>query len=88
LWATEVLPHLPANLDQQARIRGAFQRRRALACAADLLRARLAALLLSTSLQHLGAWALLADLAEISALAWHKRLRRSSAFLLWLLGER
>jgi hypothetical protein len=87
LWATEIVPHLPPDLDEQARILGAFQRRRALACASDLLRALLASVLLTTSLQHLGAWAVLADVAAISAPAWHKRLIRSSAWLLWLLGE-
>jgi hypothetical protein len=35
--------------------------------------ALLAAVLLTTSLQHLGAWAVLADVADISAVAWHKR---------------
>jgi hypothetical protein len=87
LGATEIVPHLPPDRDEQARILGAFQRRRALACATDLLRALLASVLLRTSLQHLGAWAVLADVADISAPAWHKRLIRSSAWLLWLLGD-
>lgn len=87
LWATEVLPQLPADLDQKAPSLGAFQRRRAIACASDLLRALLASVLLATSLQHLGAWALLVGVADISAPAWQKRLLSSSAFLLWLLGE-
>jgi DDE family transposase len=87
LWTTEIVPHLPADLEAQARILGAFQRRRALASATDLLRALLAAVLLTTSLQQLGAWAVLADVADISAPAWHKRLLRSSAWLLWLLAE-
>lgn len=87
LWDSEVVPHLPADLDAQARALGAFRRRRAIACASDLLRGLLASVLLASSLQHLAAWALLADLADISAPAWQKRLVRSSAFLLWLLGE-
>lgn len=87
LWATEVVPHLPPELEQQARILGAFQRRRAVACATDLLRAVLAAVLVATSLQHLGAWALLAGVADISAPAWHKRLIRSRPWLHWLLTE-
>jgi hypothetical protein len=87
LWASEVVPHLPPDLEQQARILGAFQRRRALACATDLLRAVLAAVLVATSLQHLGAWALLAGVADISAPAWHKRLIRSRPWLAWLLAE-
>jgi hypothetical protein len=87
LWSTEIVPHLPPDLEQQARFLGAFQRQRALKCATDLLRALLAAVLLSSSLQHLSAWALLSDVADISAPAWHKRLIRSIPFLEWLLIE-
>ena len=87
LWNSEIVPHLPPDLEQQARILGAFRRRRALACATDLLRALLASVLLTTSLRHLGAWAVLADLADISAPAWHKRLIASRPFLAWLLAE-
>jgi hypothetical protein len=87
LWESEIVPHLPPDLEEQARILGAFQRRRALACATDLLRALLASVLLATSLQHLGAWAVLAEVAAISAPAWHKRLLKSRPFLHWLLTE-
>jgi hypothetical protein len=87
LWATEVVPQLPPDLEAQARILGAFQRRRAVACATDLLRAVLAAVLVATSLQHLATWAVLADVADISAPAWHKRLVRSRPWLGWLLAE-
>lgn len=87
LWATEIVPHLPPDLEQQARILGAFRRRRALACATDLLRALLAAVVLTTSLQHLSCWAVTAEVADISATAWQKRLVRSRAFLTWLLSE-
>jgi hypothetical protein len=86
-WTTEVVPRLPADLDVQAHHLGALVRKRAVTCAADLLRALLASVLISTSLQHLGAWAVLTDLANISAVAWHKRLRKSKPFLCWLLGE-
>lgn len=87
LWDSEIVPQLPADLDAQARALAAFRRRRAIACASDLLRGLLASVLLASSLQHLAAWALLAGVADISAPAWQKRLVRSSAFLLWLLGE-
>lgn len=87
LWETEVVPHLPADLEEQARILGAFQRRRALASATSLLRALLASVLVTTSLQHLACWAVVAEVATISCPAWHKRLLRSRAWLEWLLAE-
>jgi Transposase DDE domain len=87
LWTSEIVPHLPADLEAQARILGAFRRRRALACATDLLRAVLASVLVATSLQHLGAWAVLAGVADISAPAWQKRLIRTRPWLHWLLAE-
>jgi len=87
LWSSEVVPQLPPDLEEQARILGAFRRRRALACATDLLRALLASVLLTSSLRHLGAWAVLAEVADIAAPAWHKRLINSRPFLAWLLAE-
>lgn len=87
LWANEVVPHLPADLELQARTLGAFRRRRACATAGDLLRAILAFVLITTSLQHLGAWAVCAGIANISAPAWHKRLRQCRGWLLWILTE-
>jgi hypothetical protein len=87
LWSSEIVPQLPADLEAQARILGAFRRRRALACATDLLRAVLASVLVATSLQHLGAWAVLAGVADISAPAWQKRLIRTRPWLHWLLAE-
>src|SRR4028119_432095 len=61
LWANEVVPHLPADLEEQARILGAFRRRRALVNATTLLRALLASVLITTSLQHLACWAVVSD---------------------------
>ncbi len=86
-WEQEVLSQLPVGSEQQARTMGAFVRAKGLKCVADLLRGLLAYVLCARSFRHLGAWALLIGLANLSHVAWQKRLRQARDWLLWLLIE-
>lgn len=84
-WYT-VVERLPSNYEQQAATLGALVRKREVRRASDVLRALLAYVLCVTSFRHLGCWAVLIGLCNISEAAWRKRLRRSRLWLLWLLG--
>src|SRR5262245_2260675 len=86
-WSQLFVPRLPANTDQQARTLKAFLRARAFDCPSDLLRGLLCYALSQSSFRQLGAWALLADLADISAKSWRECLLRASPWLDWLLSE-
>lgn len=87
-WEQEVLSQLPATFEQHARTMGAFVRARGFRCVGDLLRGLLAYVLCTPSFRHLGAWAVLIGLANLSHVTWQKRLRQARDFLLWLLIQR
>jgi hypothetical protein len=78
---------LPAQLAQKARSLKAFQRKRAFAAPTDLLRGLLLYALAPFGFRWLAVWGVLSNTADISAPAWHDALIRSSAWLLWLIGE-
>lgn len=86
-WNQQVVPLLPANLEQQAHTLKAFQRVRQISSASDLLRGLLACTLTTRSFRHLGIWSLLLGVADISENAWRAHLRKATQWLIWLLGE-
>jgi hypothetical protein len=86
-WEKEVVPRLPAHLQEQARKLKAIEREREISSASDLLRGLLGYVYVTHSFAHLGMWSVLIGLADISANAWRKRLRKASDWLDWLLRE-
>src|ERR1700694_2574463 len=86
-WKTEVVPRLPAQLEEQARKLKAFERCREIGSAADLLRGLLAYVYTTHSFQHLSLWSVLIGLADVSATDWRKRLQRAAVWGQWLLQE-
>lgn len=85
-WSQEILPRLPAALEEQARALGAFVRIRQLRNAADLLRGLLVYALCGLSFQGVGIWAVLTGLGCLSEKAWRKRLQRAASWISWLVG--
>ncbi len=86
-WQTEVVPRLPAQLEEQAKKLKAFERSREIGSATALLRGLLAYVYTTHSFQHLSIWSALVGLADVSANAWRKHLRKASDWLDWLLQE-
>lgn len=86
-WKQEIVPRLPAQLDQQARALKAWQRSREIRSGSDLLRGLLAYVFTVHSFQHLSIWSTVIGLAEVSANDWRKRLRQASSWGQWLLQE-
>jgi hypothetical protein len=88
-WEELVTQHWPANLQDQARALGAFQRVRAVGSAHVLLRAFLCNVLSLSSLKHLSGWSRMLSVSSqvISAQAWHKRLPKAGPWLLWLFPQ-
>lgn len=86
-WRKEIIPRLPANLEEQAMKLKAFERSRKIVSATDLLRGLLAYVYTAHSFQHLSIWSVLLGVADVSANDWRKRLQKASPWLDWLLQE-
>ena len=86
-WESQVLPQLPAEVEEAAKRLKAFVRVRQVASATDLLHALLVYALCSLPWRQLGAWAVLVGLGDLCERAWRKRLERAAAWISWLLGE-
>src|SRR5260221_5163830 len=87
-WQQLVQERLPSTLESQARALGAFVRVRRIQSASLLLRALLCYVLSLSSLIDLSMWSRLVGVTSgvISGQGWHKRLRQSVGWLLWLFG--
>jgi hypothetical protein len=86
-WTKEVLPRLPASLQEQAMHLKACERSRKIGSATDLLRGLLAYVYTVHSFVHLSMWSLLLGIADVSANDWRKRLQKAGPWLDWLLQE-
>jgi Transposase DDE domain len=85
-WEQEIVAGLPKQLEEQARILGAFVRKRHLRSATDLLRGLLAYALGGLSFRRLGIWGVLSGIGSLSEKAWRKRLLGCAAWIGWLLS--
>src|SRR6266705_520001 len=86
-WDREVVPRLPENIAEMAKIYGAFERGRLIRSSTDLLRGFLGYVSGNESLQATGAWAVLIGLADVSASNWCHRLSKARAWLEWLMAH-
>lgn len=75
-WTKEVVPRLPAQLEEQAQKLKAFERCRKIGSATDLLRGLLASVYTTHSFQHVGMWSILIGLADVSANDWRNACGR------------
>ena len=86
-WTKEVIPRLPADLEERAHSLKAFERSRKIRCATDLLRGLLAYVYTAHSFRHLSIWSVLLGVADVSPNDWRKRLQKAGEWLDWLLQE-
>ncbi len=78
-WDQEIVPRLPAQLEEQAWACGAMCRKSGkLTHASDLLRGILAYVLCVSSFRQLGAWGLLLGIGDLADTSWRERLCKGS----------
>ena len=88
-WEQEIVPHLPEELEEQAWLLGAMQRKSGkLLRASDLLRGVLAYVLCVSSFRRLGAWGVVLGIADMADTSWRDRLRKASQWLAWIVSQR
>jgi|SRR5947209_1930023 len=88
-WEQDIVPQLPKELEEQAWLLGAMQRKSGkLLRASDLLRAVLAYVLCVSSFRRLGAWGVVLGIADLADTSWRDRLRKASQWLAWIVSQR
>jgi hypothetical protein len=85
VWQEEVISHLPAEAEAEARRMRAHIYERAFACALDLLRGLLYYVAFGCSLRELSCFGVVSGIADISDRAWSKAMCRACAWLWWLV---
>jgi len=87
-WEQDIVPQLPKELEEQAWLLGAMQRKSGkLLRASDLLRAMLAYVLCVSLFRRLGAWAVVLGRADMADTSWRDRLRKASQWLAWIVSQ-
>jgi len=87
-WEQEIVPHLPKELEEQAWLTGAMQRKSGkLTRASDLLRGLLAYVLCVSSFRGLGAWGVIQGVVDMADTSWRDRLRKASEWLSWIVSQ-
>jgi hypothetical protein len=75
-WSQQIIPRLPAHLQEQAMKLKAFERSRKIVCATDLLRGLLAYVYIAHSFAHLSIWSVVLGVADVSANDWRRPLAK------------
>lgn len=87
-WEQEIVPSLPKALEEYAWRLGAMKRKGGkIQSASDLLRGILVYAMCVTSFKATGVWGVLSGVADLADTSWRERVRKSGAWLCWVLNE-